>query len=125
MIVDTNALSAFADGDLKVRDLLGASTGPFLPVIVLGEYHFGLLQSREREKRLAWLESLITYWPVLDISRATAQSYSHVRQLLKRNATPIPSNDTWIAALALEHELPILSSDSHFDVIPGVKRISF
>jgi tRNA(fMet)-specific endonuclease VapC len=44
---------------------------------------------------------------------------------LKRSGRPIPANDAWIAALALEHGLPILSRDQHFDAVPGVERVSF
>jgi tRNA(fMet)-specific endonuclease VapC len=40
-------------------------------------------------------------------------------------ATPIPANDTWIAALARQHGLPVLSNDAHFDVVAGIQRIAF
>jgi tRNA(fMet)-specific endonuclease VapC len=125
MIVDTNALSGFADGNPKIRELLASGSGPFLPVMVLGEYRFGLLGSREREKRLGWLRNLAEKWPVLEVTAETAEHYAAIRHGLRQRATPIPSNDSWIAALALQHESPILSDDQHFDLVSGVARVGF
>ena len=121
MIVDTNALSAFADGSPSIRQHLAEAAGPFLPVVVIGEYRFGLLTSRNREKRTSWLEELCKHWRILTIDKATATHYSEIRQHLREAGTPIPTNDTWIAALAIQHTLPILSNDAHFDLIPQVK----
>ena len=125
MILDTNALSAFADGNQTVREAIMDATGPYLPVIVIGEYRFGLLSSREREKRLAWLAELSRHWTVLEISEQTTTHYAELRHQLKNAATPIPSNDTWIAALARQHGLPILSNDPHFDLVRGIERVGF
>jgi tRNA(fMet)-specific endonuclease VapC len=125
MILDTHALSAFADGNQKVRETIVDTAGPYLPVIVIGEYRFGLLSSREREKRLGWLSELIRHWSVLEISQETTIHYAELRRQLKDAATPIPSNDAWIAALALEHGLPLLTNDPHFDLIRGIERVGF
>ena len=125
MILDTNALSAFAEGNHNVREIIASAPGPCLPVIVIGEYHFGLLESREREPRLRWLAELARHWFVLDVSTATAAAYAEIRGQLKQCATPIPSNDVWIAALAVQHQLPILSSDTHFDRIADIERVNW
>jgi tRNA(fMet)-specific endonuclease VapC len=60
---------------------------------------------------------------VLEISADTAAVYAEIRQALKARATPIPSNDVWIAALARQHSLSILSDDAHFDKVPGIRRV--
>ena len=125
MIVDTNAVSAFAEGNQSVREKLAAGPGPYLPVIVLGEYRFGLLGARDHERRLAWLGELARHWTVLEVSVDTAATYAEIRQALKERATPIPSNDVWIAALARQHNLSILSADPHFDSVPGIRRIAW
>jgi len=96
-----------------------------LPVIVLGEYRYGLSGSRLQstlEPKLAELERFVR---VLDITRATAKVYALVRTELKRKGKPIPANDAWIAALAREHDLPILSRDTHFDSVDGIKRVGW
>ena len=125
MILDTNALSAFAEGEQGVRDVIVSQPGPYLPVIVLGEYRFGLTGARDQRRRMAWLQGLTEQWTVLEITTETAVVYSEIRQILKRNATPIPSNDAWIASLARQHGLSILSSDPHFDFVPGIERLSW
>jgi len=125
VILDTNAVSAFAESNPSVRERIAAGPGPYLPVIVIGEYRFGLLGSRDRERRLAWLEQLVRNWTVLEVSVGTAATYAEIRQSLKERATPIPSNDVWIAALARQHNLSILSADPHFDNVVGIRRISW
>jgi tRNA(fMet)-specific endonuclease VapC len=125
VILDTNAVSAFAEGNPSVREKIAAGPGPYLPVIVIGEYRFGLLGARDSERRLAWLEQLGRYWTVLEVSADTAVAYAEIRQFLKERATPIPSNDVWIAALARQHNLSILSADAHFDNVAGIRRISW
>ncbi len=65
MIVDTNALSAFAEGSQAVREALASGPGPYLPVVVIGEYRFGLMAARDRHRRLAWLEELLRGQPMV------------------------------------------------------------
>lgn len=58
MILDTNAITSFAEGNLSAREKIATGPGPHLPVIVIGEYRFGLLEGRDRPRRLAWSEQL-------------------------------------------------------------------
>jgi predicted nucleic acid-binding protein len=62
---------------------------------------------------------------VLPLTEGTANAYAVVRLAVKQKGTPIPANDAWIAAIALEHGLPVLSRDTHFDSVPRVKRQSW
>lgn len=96
-----------------------------LPVIVLGEYRFGIRQSRRREYYEAWLEVLIAQCDVLSVEETTTRHYASVRAELKRKGRPIPANGIWIAALARQHQIPILSRDQHFDHISDVRRIAW
>ena len=125
MILDTNALSAWADGQPEVSAAFRSATRLVVPVVALGEYWFGILQSRYRERYQQWLAQNLPTTELAVISRATALEYAEIRVLLRRQATPIPANDAWIAALARQHGLPILSNDAHFDAVPGVQRIPF
>ena len=125
MILDTNALSAVADANPVVREKIAGATGPYLPVIVIGEYRFGLLSSRERLRRLPWLEALLSSWIVLDVTRETAVYYSELRRWLQEHSRPIPVNDMWIAALARQHTVPVLTNDTHFAGIPDVDVVGF
>jgi predicted nucleic acid-binding protein len=62
---------------------------------------------------------------VLEIVESTTVHYATVRSLLKAQGTPIPANDCWIAALAKEHRLPVVSRDMHFDWVQGIRRIAW
>ncbi len=125
MILDTNALSAFVDGDVGVGEVLRRQARAAIPVIVLGEFRYGIAQSRHRTSYEAWLESQLPHFDVLAVTEETAIAYAALRVALKRSGRPIPANDAWIAALALQHRLPVLSRDHHFDVVPDLERKSW
>jgi tRNA(fMet)-specific endonuclease VapC len=125
MILDTNALSAIADDEPGAVRLFGQAASIELPAIVLGEYRFGIAQSRRRKEYEKWLEELIAATRVLPVDEETTGHYAQVRSELKKAGKPIPSNDLWIAALCRQHRLPLMSQDAHFDSVPGLKRIGW
>lgn len=96
-----------------------------VPVVVLGEYRIGIPRSRHRREYEAWLQELMAAVPILDIDRETAQFYADIALELKAIGRPIPMNDIWIAALCRQYDMPLLSRDRHFDVVMGLKRISW
>jgi tRNA(fMet)-specific endonuclease VapC len=122
VILDTNALSAFVDGDGAVGEALRREAQAAIPVIVLGEFRYGIAGSRHRKIYEDWLDSHLGDFDVLPITMDTALCYARVRVAVKRIGRPIPANDAWIAATALQHGLPILSRDEHFDNVPGIER---
>src|SRR5262249_42432589 len=122
MILDTNALSAFVDGDTGVGQVLQRQARAAIPVIVLGEFRYGIAQSSHRSAYEAWLRSHLPTFDILPVTEETAAVYAAVRVALKRSGRPIPANDAWIAALALQHRLSVLSRDEHFDAVPGLER---
>ena len=123
MILDTNGLSAMADGDLTLEPLLHRVSAIAVPVIVLGEFRYGIRQSRNRAQYERWLAETVPLYRVLVVDDGTAEEYAEVRDELKRRGRQIPVNDLWIAALARQHALPLLSRDQHFDFVPGLKRV--
>ena len=122
MILDTNALSAFVDGDVGVGNVLRGQPRAAIPVIVLGEFRYGIAQSKQRSAYETWLEAHLPHFEILPVTDETAVAYADLRVALKRTGRPIPANDAWIAALALQHRLPILSRDRHFDSVPDLQR---
>ena len=122
MILDTNAVSALFAGDADLLPLLAGEPRLHLPVVVIGEYRDGLLRSRQRSALARLLDTLIAESRVLEIDLETAERYAEVRDALRRQGTPIPENDVWIAALARQHELPVVTRDEHFDQVPGLDR---
>ena len=125
MILDTNALSAFFDGDVGLHQLIVSVHRLSLPVIVLGEYRYGLMHSRDRRRIESRLARLVSVSSVLPVDSDTIAPYAEIRSELRRAGTPLPSNDVWIAALARQHVLPVVSRDAHFDVISGLTRTSW
>jgi tRNA(fMet)-specific endonuclease VapC len=125
MIIDTNALSAVADDHPDVVSLLARSDQIAIPVIVLGEYRYGIAQSRHRAAYENWLSELLRDCNVLDINDSTAIHYAAIALELKLAGKPVPANDLWIAALSRQYSLPLLSRDRHFDFVAGMKRIGW
>ena len=125
MILDTNALSAWADGDPAIEPLLRTASRLVIPVVVIGEFEFGIRQSRHASRYAEWLAVNLDTVDVARIDRAIAAVYGAIRLELKQAGTPIPINDSWIASVARHERLPIISRDGHFDAVRGVERVSW
>ncbi len=125
MILDTNALSALADGNSAVEAPMMLADRLVVPVVVLGEFVFGIRQSRHRGRYEDWLRRRLRLVDIAAVSSRTAHHYAEIRLELKRAGRPIPANDVWIAALARQHALPLLSRDTHFDAVRDLERIPF
>ena len=125
MILDTNAISALFAGSQALAQILEHCDRPSIPVIAIGEYRYGLQRSRLREQLEPLLETLIAESQVLTVDERTTHAYADVRKVLRTAGRPIPENDVWIAALARQHALPLVSLDSHFDHVPGLERIAW
>ncbi len=125
MILDTNALSAFVDGVAAVGEVLRREARAAIPVIVLGEFRYGIAGSRRRAAYEAWLRAHLRHFDTLTVTDETATVYAEMRVALKQAGRPIPANDAWIAALGLQHRLPVLSRNEHFDAVRGLRRVSW
>lgn len=125
MILDTNALSAIAEGEASAMDIAQRADRVAVPVIVLGEYRLGIAQSRHRAHYQNWLREWISAVTVLDIDEETTHSYAAIGLELKKKGRPIPVNDLWIAASCRQHSLPLLSRDEHFDLVSGLRRLDW
>ena len=62
---------------------------------------------------------------LLSPGATTAEHYGRIRAQLAQSGTPIPENDIWIAALALEHQLPLAARDAHFDRVTGLQVLNW
>jgi tRNA(fMet)-specific endonuclease VapC len=125
LILDTNALSAFVDGDAGLRKRIEHEFQLALPVIVLGEYLFGIRESRRRSRYQAWLDANLAVFLVLPVGVETSERYAELRSELKADGRPIPSNDVWIAALAREHGYGLVSRDQHFQAVRGLTWLTW
>lgn len=123
MILDTNARPAVAESHPSTARKFATTDRAAIPVIVLGEYRFGILQSRQKGEYERWLEEMVRACWVLEVEEETAGWYAELRVELKGAGTPIPTNDAWIAALCRQHGLVIISRDRHFDLVKGLTRV--
>jgi predicted nucleic acid-binding protein len=122
LLLDTNRLSdALGEVD-EVLDILESAEGVYVPVIALGELRSGFLGGRRaaaNETRLQWFlaqDGVNT----LGVDGPISHRYAVVHRSLKARGTPVPTNDLWIAAIALEHGLVLYTRDAHFSKIPGL-----
>jgi tRNA(fMet)-specific endonuclease VapC len=117
--------SGFADGDEKLLKAVENEHELALPAIVLGEYLYGIHQSRLRASYQAWIKANLSFFAVLPVVLETAQRYSEIRHELKAAGAPIPTNDLWIAALARHHRMPLVTRDRHFRAIRGLGIVAW
>jgi predicted nucleic acid-binding protein len=125
MLLDTNAISAWAEQEAGFLKALRKDWAWYLPSIALGEYRFGLVKSNRRTALEEWLAGIQAACTVLNADAVTAKHYAEIRASLQGANRSIPYHDIWIAALAIQHTLPVMSRDAHFDRISGIRRISW
>jgi len=118
--LDTNRLTDLFQGDAALADWLGTCDEVWIPLIVLGEIKAGFYGGSQQSRNDLLLRKLLskTTVGVLLPSQETAERYGRLFVQLKRAGSPVPDNDLWIAALALEHDLVLVTRDKHFRRIP-------
>ena len=123
ILLDTSAYSRFFGGDDRVLDVLGEAETVYLSAIVIGELFAGFRggsKLRENRNQLSQFLQKPTVRP-LEVTTETAEIFGEVKDTLKRAGTPIPMNDVWIAAQAIETGSVVVSFDEHFNKVPGLR----
>ena len=118
--MDTSAYSALGRGNQAVLDVMRDSEMIAVPAIVLGELHSEFRAGtrwKENSEHLAHFLRKPSV-RVLPVTEETALPYAEIDVYLREKGRPIPRNDVWIAAVALEHGLQLLTLDAHFREIP-------
>ena len=116
-LLDTNAVIALFAGDPELVETIANKTAVFLCVPVLGELRYGALASARVEQNLARLDDFAKAVAVLPCDKECAVFYSAVKFGLRKKGRPIPENDVWIAAIARQHRLSLISRDVHFQEV--------
>ncbi len=125
MILDAGAVSAILRGDESIKPVVETGAMLAIPVIVVGEYRYALIDSSKGREIERALDRLIRSLHVLTVDERTAEHYAEIRRRLIGRPRPLPENGIWIGALARQYELPILSRETSFDEIPKVRRIGW
>jgi tRNA(fMet)-specific endonuclease VapC len=120
LLLDTNAVIALFTGEPAAAARFESDDAVFLCVHVVGELRYGALASSRVAENLARLEQFTAPIPVLPCDAETAVHYAGIRFGLRKKGRPIPENDIWIAAIARQHGLTLLSRDAHFRRIEGL-----
>ena len=123
--LDTNRYVDLARGVPEVAARVEAADLIFLPFVVLGELRAGFLggSRKERNERLLVRFLSSPRVEVLYPDDATTHHYARLVLQLRRQGTPIPTNDVWIAALVVQHNLHLCDRDRHFDALPQLARV--
>lgn len=124
-LVDTSAYSAFKRGHAGALDAIQRASRSAVTPIVLGELSSGFLSGAERmrAKNRRELELFLSSprVDVLPLDAETAETYAVIHQALRARATPIPTNDLWIAASAMQHGFAVLTADHHFRKVAQIR----
>ena len=127
LLIDTSAYSAFMRGHRDIRSALQEADEIFFNSIVLGELRAGFARGRRQRRNAQELKTFIRSPRVgiLNITEETAERYAVILTALWDAGTPVPTNDIWIAASAMEHGLQVLTTDEHYNRVPQILAAYF
>ena len=125
IVIDTNRYRDFCRNDPIAVDRLQTAEQIFLPFVVLAELRAGFLCGTKARQNESILNRFLNRPRVIVLyaGATTTHQYAQLFFQLRRQGTPIPANDIWIAALVVEHNLTLFSRDRHFDHIPQIPRL--
>lgn len=121
LLLDTNIVIGLFANEQVIINKLHSTSEIYLPCIVLGELRYGALNSKHQTENLQRIEEFMSRVTILDCNHETAREYSVLKMQLKRDGHPIPENDIWIAAIARQNKLTIVTRDIHFRCIIGLQ----
>ncbi len=119
-LLDTNIVIALFASETAVIDQLKNVDEVFIPSIVIGELYYGAHKSARVNENIARIDEFAATNVILSCDLETARRYGQVKDGLRKKGRPIPENDIWIAALARQHGLTLISRDSHFSEVDGL-----
>jgi tRNA(fMet)-specific endonuclease VapC len=125
LALDTNRYTDLCRGDVSVVEMVELADEVWLPFIVLGELRAGFAVGNQGPRNEAVLRRFLlkSAVSVLYADEQTTHHYAAIYRQLRKQGTPIPTNDMWIAALVLQHSLVLSARDTHFDALPQLTRV--
>ena|SRR5688572_1766439 len=124
LLLDTNAVVSFLAGDpAAVARVTEATNG--IPAIVVGELYYGAYQSQRTQSNITAIEDLLMVCAVLKCDAQTGRTFGQIKADLRRLGKPIPDNDIWIAATALQNSMTLLTRDAHFQHVAGLQTATW
>ncbi|OIP31424.1 MAG: VapC toxin family PIN domain ribonuclease [Deltaproteobacteria bacterium CG12_big_fil_rev_8_21_14_0_65_43_10] len=116
IILDTSAYSAYLRGNSEIKLSIQHADEIFLNPVILGELLAGFIMGKSQKKNRAILEEFLSSprVRVVAIDEETSERYAVIVNHLRKEGTPIPTNDLWISASAMQHGLKVVTTDSHY-----------
>ena len=124
-LMDTNIVIAIFANDATVINSLANANEVFVPSIALGELYYGAHKSSYVEANITRINEFAASNSILTCDTETSQQYGKIKNSLRVKGRPIPENDIWIAAIAKQYELTLISRDEHFKEIRELSTISW
>lgn len=126
VLLDTNAYSALMRGHTGVAEKVRRAEQVILSAVVAGELMYGFRLGSRFARNMEELEAFLEnpYVAFVPVTMTTADRFSRIAASLRRKGKPIPTNDLWIAAHALETGADMISFDRHFDIVGGLVHIA-
>jgi len=121
VLLDTNIIIALLEDEVAVKDKLAKTDEVFVSSIALGELYFGAWKSGRPQANLARIDEFAADNVVLGCDTGAARRYGEVKNALSLKGRPIPENDIWIAAIAVQHDLTLITRDGHFNEVDSLK----
>jgi len=120
--MDTSAYAAFLRGSPEVKEAVQQADEIFFNPVVLGELIAGFMMGRNEKRNRGILKQLLSSPRVIvaEMDEETSERYAAIVQSLRMKGTPIPTNDLWIAASAMQHGLKVLTTDRHYLEVPQI-----
>jgi tRNA(fMet)-specific endonuclease VapC len=125
VLLDTSAYAAWKRGDAGTVAVVRGAERVYMSAVVAGELMFGFRHGSHEARNLKELDAFLKnpYVSFLPVTLTTARRFGMLASALRKKGTPIPTNDIWIAAHALETGADLVSFDRHFLEIDGLARI--
>lgn len=120
-LLDTNIIIALFAKDPVVHERIANAEEVFIPCNAIGELYFGAYKSLKIQENLARINEFALNNTVLPCDRDTAKWYGDIKNRLKEKGQPIPENDIWIAAIAQQYTLILVTKDPHFAIVENLK----
>ena len=120
-LLDTSIVIEVFDGNKEIADKINDLPEFYISSVVLGELYIGINRVTNKSKHLKKLTDFLKLCTVLDADSTTAKYYGECVVHLYKKGKPIPTNDVWIAAIALQHKLTLITNDKHYSEIEGLK----
>jgi tRNA(fMet)-specific endonuclease VapC len=119
-LLDSNIIISLFKGDKKTTKWLLNAESVFVPYVVIGELYYGAYKSGQKKSNMKKIDDFISFSSILNSTADTSKLYGFIKNQLKTQGKPMPENDIWIAALAIQYGVTLITRDNHFNNVKNL-----